>query len=80
MSSRKTRRNPLFADAALEARLSPAVVSYPLAQAIVIFDPVGDRENYPAKPDEVDEMEIILVPDTDLIQADEPSMDTSGIA
>ena len=44
MSSRKARRNPLFADAFLESRLSPAVIYYPIAPSIVEFDPVGVKD------------------------------------
>jgi len=78
MSSRKARRNPLFADAFLESRLSPAVIYYPIAPSIVEFDPVGDREDDPALPGDVDDLDIICEPEIDVI-LDDPSVDTSTV-
>lgn len=80
MSSRKARRNPLFADAFLESRLSPAVIYYPLAPSIVEFDPVGNREDDPALPEDLIEMDVVCDPEIDLIQVDDPSIDTSNIS
>lgn len=79
MSSRKARRNPLFADAFLESRLSPAVIYYPLAPSIVEFDPVGDREENPALPETAEDFDIICDPEIDVI-LDDPSVDTSTLA
>lgn len=80
MSSRKARRNPLFADAFLESRLSPAVIYYPLAPSIVEFDPVGNREDDPMEPEEAEDFDIICDPEIDLIQVDDPSVDVSNIS
>lgn len=79
MSSRKARRNPLFADAMLESRLSPAVIYYPLPPSIVEFDPIGDREEDPALPGDMGEIDIIVDPEIDLIQVGDPSVDVSNI-
>lgn len=80
MSSRKARRNPLFADAFLESRLSPAVIYYPLAPSIVEFDPVGNREDDPALPEDLQDMDIVCDPEIDLIQVDDPSIDLSNVS
>lgn len=80
MSTRKSRRNPLFADAFLESRLAPAVITYPLAPSIVEFDPVGNLEEDPMSPEEIDEIDIIVDPEIDLIQSDVPPVDVSQIA
>lgn len=80
MSTRKSRRNPLFADAFLEARLAPAVITYPLAPSIVEFDPVGDLDEHPVHPGDVDDIDIIVDPEIDLIQTDDPAVDASVIA
>ena len=80
MSSRKARRNPLFADAFLESRLSPSDIFYPLAPSIVEFDPVGNREDDPLDPDSAEDFDIICDPEIDLIQADDPSVDVSNLS
>ncbi len=80
MSTRKSRRNPLFADAFLEARLAPAVITYPLAPSIVEFDPVGDRDEEPVLPEDLEDLDIIVVPEIDLIQTDNPAVDISQTA
>jgi len=80
MSTRKSRRNPLFADAFLESRLAPAVITYPLAPSIVEFDPAGDLDEHPVYPGDVDDFEIIVDPEIDLIQSDDPAVDASVIA
>lgn len=79
MSSRKARRNPLFADAFLESRLSPAVIYYPIAPSIVEFDPVGNREDDPTLPEDINDLDIVVEPEIDLIQTGDP-VDTSQIA
>ncbi|MBI1325587.1 hypothetical protein GC170_20685 [bacterium] len=79
MSSRKARRNPLFADAFLESRLSPAVIYYPIAPSIVEFDPVGNREDDPILPGDLDNLDIVVEPEIDLIQTGDP-VDTSQMA
>ncbi len=79
MSSRKARRNPLFADAFLESRLSPSDIFYPLAPSIVEFDPVGNREDDPILPEDLDDLDIVVEPEIDLIQTGDP-VDTSKIA
>lgn len=80
MSNRKSRRNPLFANALLESRLAPAVISYPLAPSIVEFDPEGDLDEDFISPEEIDDLDIIVIPEIDLISTDDPSIDISSIA
>ncbi len=80
MKSRTERRNPRFVCDSLEHRLSPAVITYPLASSIIMFDPPGDREPAPEPFGTPVFCEPIMVPKIKVIQTDDPSMDTSTIA
>lgn len=63
----------------LENRCTPAVITYPLASSIIIFDPKGDREPEPTEIDDTD-LQYILVPPMDILQSDDVDLTTSGIA
>lgn len=63
----------------LESRLSPAVITYPLAPSIIIFDPKGDREPEPRPYGEEGKYLPIDMPDLDA-SIDTPKLDVSNIA
>jgi hypothetical protein len=75
----KNRRNR-FAFDSLENRFSPAVITYPLASSIIIFDPPGDREPEPRPYGTSVICEPVMVPKIRFIQVDDPGLDTSTIA
>ena len=80
MNHRTDRRKTRFACDSLETRLSPAVITYPLASSIIIFDPPGDREPDPRPYGTSVIVEPVMVPKIRFIQVDDPGLDTSTIA
>lgn len=64
----------------LENRCVPAVITYPLASSIIIFDPVGDREPDPGPLNAPPQYDFILVPPLNVMQLADPGVDTSTVA
>jgi hypothetical protein len=64
----------------LPERTSPAVITYPLASSIIIFDPVGDREPDPGPLNAPPVYDFILVPPLNIMQTDEIQIITTDIA
>lgn len=54
----------------LESRDFPAVITYPLAPSIVIFDPKGEREPDPGPLNQVPIYDFILDPPLNIINMD----------
>lgn len=75
----RSHRNKFTFDS-LENRFSPAVITYPLASSIIIFDPPGDREPDPRPFGTTVIVEPVMVPKIRFIQVDDPTLDTSTIA
>lgn len=79
MKRNRTRRNPRFMPESLESRLSPAVITYPLAPSMIIFDPKGDREPDPRPYGTMPTFEPIKSPYYDT-STDTPTVIVSDIA
>lgn len=79
MKCSKECRPELTLNQNLESRLSPAVITYPLAPSIIIFDPKGEREPDPRPYGEKRIHETIQVPNLDAC-TDDPVIDVSTIA
>ena len=75
-----SNRGKRFVLDSLENRLSPAVITYPLASSIIMFDPPGDREPDPREFGTPVFCEPIMVPKIKVIQTDDTGLDTSKIA
>lgn len=64
----------------LEFRCSPAVITYPLASSIIIFDPKGDREPDPGDINAPPELDFILEPPLNIMHIDDPELNISDVA
>lgn len=64
----------------LEQRNSPAVITYPLASSIIIFDPKGDREPDPGDINAPPELDFILEPPLNIMQTDEITPVTQNVS
>ena len=79
MKCSKECRPALTMNQHLESRLSPAVITYPLAPSIIVFDPKGDREPEPRPYGEKETYLPIQVPNLDA-STDDPCIDISNVA
>lgn len=64
----------------LDQRISPAVITYPLASSIIIFDPKGDREPDPGDINAPPQLDFILEPPLNIMKTDEITPVTQNIA
>lgn len=62
----------------LDSRVVPAVISYPLAPSIIIFDPKGEREPDPGPLNQVPIYDFLLDPPLNILNVDHP-IDTSTL-
>jgi len=79
MKCSKECRPELTLNQNLESRLSPAVITYPLAPSIIIFDPKGEREPDPRPYGVEGTYRTIQVPNLDAC-TDDAAIDVSNVA